>query len=515
MRILQWSIVLLVGWGFAGALCAQDEPDSLSHEAEERPAPPSEPAPVTAPATLQAEERPSPFARSVPADEGSRTAYVVPLQGQVGPPMLFILRRALKEAIENDVRTVVVDLDTPGGRLDTTLEMMEIIDGFEGDNIVYINDEAISAGAYISIAHDIITYAPGGVIGAAEAVTGTGEDIPEALSRKINSYLRAKVRTVADEDQYRADVMRAMMDPEFELNVDGEVLKEEGELLTLTADEGMMMVGDPPRPLFGAGIFDSVEDLLDERYGAGEYEIVSFEITWSERLAQYLEIIAPTLLGIGLLALFIEFKTPGFGIPGVVGIVLIGVVFLSNYVAGLAGYEPLIIFALGVLLIFLEILFFPGVLIFAMSGILMMVGSLIWSLADIWPAGEGEGIGGLTVSAEAVESAIARFTIGLVIAFVGAFFAFRFLPKTPLFRRLVLERAAGSQVEEEFIAHETSLPSIGATGIAVNDLHPGGTVEIEGRRYEASAEMGWLTRGQGVRVTGHGSFGLKVVATES
>lgn len=98
--------------------------------------------------------------------------------------------------------------------------------------------------------------------------------------------------------------------------------------------------------------------LLNAKFGATEYELRQFEVTWSERLAQYLTTLTPILLGLGVLALFVEFKTPGFGVFGISGIVLLGVVFLTNYVAGFSGHEPLLVFAVGLLLVFIEVFSF-------------------------------------------------------------------------------------------------------------------------------------------------------------
>ena len=131
--------------------------------------------------------------------EGKAKAYVIPVRDQIGGPILDILRRGLKDAIRAEATTVILDMHTPGGELGVTLEIMqEIIESFErfdGPIITYINTEAISAGAYIAVATNEITFAPYGQIGAAEAVSGGGGNIDSAMKRKVNSYLKAKIRS--------------------------------------------------------------------------------------------------------------------------------------------------------------------------------------------------------------------------------------------------------------------------------------------------------------------------------
>ena len=206
----------------------------------------------------------------------SRLAYVIPIKDQIGPPILDILRRGLKDAIRTNAQIVLLDMDTTGGELGVTLEIMEEIienlERFEGSIITYVNDEAISAGAYIAIATSEIAFSPNSQIGAAEAVSGSGANIDSSMKRKINSYLKAKIRNYSGNHRYRSQVMSAMMDANETFLIEGEplkakdgsVIKKAGELLTLTGEEACQLYGDPPAPLLGFGVFDSYEDILDQ-----------------------------------------------------------------------------------------------------------------------------------------------------------------------------------------------------------------------------------------------------------
>ncbi len=434
--------------------------------------------------------------------------YVIPITEAISTPNLYILRRGLKEAIANDVGMVVLDMDTPGGRVDITLDMMEMLDRFEGITATYVNDDAISAGSFIAAATQEIYFSPRGKMGASAVIQGTGEDVAETAKQKIESYLRANIRVMTAEYPYRSDVVRAMLDADFELKIGDEVLKPAGELLTLTAQEAVKEYGDPPHKLLGEGIYDSIEALLDARLGAGNYEIRDFELTYSEEIAKWMNTIAPVLMGLGVLLLFLEFKTPGFGIFGISGLVLLGIFFASHYVAGLAGNEAIFFFLLGVLLVLVELFFFPGTVIFALSGLGLMLGSLLWTMVDYWPSGEeGEG-GGLTP--EMFAEPFVQLIYGVSIAIGGILLVGRFFKGSWFERKLVLEAAAGGDSQTIREARESKLPRVGSEGVALTPLHPGGRVEIQGQRYEAHCAVGMIERGAAVWVVSSNDFDLIV-----
>ena len=206
-------------------------------------------------------------------------AYVIPIKDQIGPPILDILRRGLKDAIRENAQIVILDMDTPGGELGVTLEIMEEIieslEKFEGKIITYVNDEAISAGAYIAIATSEIAFAPKSQIGAAEAVSGGGANIDSSMKRKDKLLPKGKIRNYAGGHRYRSIIMSAMMDANESLLIEGEplraqdgsLIKKSGELLTLTGEEACKEYGNPPAPLLGFGVFEDVQSILDQKWG--------------------------------------------------------------------------------------------------------------------------------------------------------------------------------------------------------------------------------------------------------
>ncbi len=431
---------------------------------------------------------------------GLAKVMVIPVRGLIAKPQLYILRRGLKQAIAQNMHTVVLDMETPGGELDVAFEMIKALGKFPGKTIAYVNSEAISAGALISAGTDEIYFAPDGVIGAAAPVLATGEDIDVTLRSKIVSYLKARMRVVSEGKGYRGEVISAMIDIDSEFKIGNEVIKEKGELLSLTAQEAMKSYGQPPQPLLGKGIFRNEEALLDQLEGPGNYSVQKFEISGAEKLAQYLTMVTPLLLALGLVCLFIEFKTPGFGIFGISGIILLGLVFFGQFVAGFSGHEPVVFFLLGLTLLVIELLFFPGMTVLALSGVCLMLGSLVWAMADLWPHEP------IPLTGEVFFLPLANVLGAMILAVMIFLAVLKFLPKGWLWSAMVLNAAVGGEPT-------SARALLGEAGYAATALFPSGQVEIAGRRYEARLAIGYAEVGTPVKVTGIGEFGLIVEVT--
>jgi membrane-bound serine protease (ClpP class) len=498
----------------AEPILAPAEPASAAPASETSPAsaaPASEPSSPDPGSRIPDPESRSPDPESRSPDlefpQGNIDVYIIPITGAIDKANLFVLRRGLKEAIENDVKMVLLDMDTPGGRVDITIEMMEMLAKFDGITATYVNVDAISAGSFIAAATQEIYFAPSGKIGASAVIQGGGQEVPETARLKVESYLRANIRVITEDYPFRSDVIRAMLDADFELKIGDDVIKPAGELLTLTASEAMKeyaLPGQPAQPLLGKGIHATVEELLDARFGSGNYEIKDFHLTYSEVLAKWMNTFAPALLGLGMLALFLEFKTPGFGFFGIGGIALLGIFFISQYIAGLAGNEVVLFFALGILLILAELFFFPGTLIAALTGVILIFGSLLWAMVDIWP---GEP---LTLSPELLAEPLVNLVFGLSIALAGALLLSRFFPGSWFERRLVLSGSAGGDGPALRAQRTATLPTAGTLGIAITDLFPSGRVEIAGQRYDARSALGTIDNGTQIRVQKTGDFSLVV-----
>ena len=444
-------------------------------------------------------------AQEAPTAAAQRKVIIIPIREQIAPPELHVLRRGLKSAIEQGADTVILDMETPGGRLDVTFDMLKAIEKFPGKVITYVNGEAISAGALISAGTDEIHFAPGAIIGAAAPVSGGGEDIDETMKLKIVSYLKARVRSISDGKGFRGDVLSAMIDEDFELVVGGEILKPKGELLTLTATEAMKAYGEPANPLLGAGISPDIDSLMDALLGKGNYTATRLEVTWSEKIAQFITGIAPLLLAAGLVLLFIEFKTPGFGVFGIGGGVLLAIVFFGHHAAGLSGHEAALFFFIGFALVMIDLFFLPGFMLLAIPGALLMLGSLLWGMSDIWPDQP------IAWESDFLFKPLVNLVTGIGGAMLIFFLLLRFMPRGGLWGHMVLESSIGGETTLASAARqEVSL--IGATGRAVTALFPSGQIEIAGKRYDARLALGTVPPGTDVKVISVGEFELTVEA---
>src|SRR5687768_7559457 len=445
--------------------------------------------------------------------KSAERVYVIPVREQIGSAILYIIRRGIKEAIEQKAGAIILDMDTPGGSLGTTLEIMEAIAKFPGVTLTYVNDEAMSAGAFISATTEEIWFAPSGIIGAAAPVSMGGQDVEATMRQKVVSYLKARIRATSEGKGYRGEVISAMIDADYQLKIGDTVIKDKGELLSLTASEAAKTYGDPPKTLLSAGTAKSIDDLLAQRFGPGQHVVTTLAVTWSESLAVWLNAISSILLGIGLLAIYIEFKTPGFGMFGVIGIVCLAIVFLSSYVAGLSGHEPMLVFGLGLVLLAIEIFFMPGAVIFALSGLILMLGSIVWAMADLWP---NEPIS-VAWSGDAFVGPLSNLGLGLLIAVALGIALARFIPRAWLWDKLVVQSTIGgaAQLAGGGFVEGTELAAlVGREGVAVTGLRPGGQIEIDGHRYEARVAIGAIERGRPIVVRGYTDFGLIVEERE-
>ncbi len=345
------------------------------------------------------------------------------------------------------------------------------------------------------------------VIGAAAPVLSTGGDVDKTMKQKIVSYLRARMRASSEGKGYRGQVISAMIDEDYELKIGDKILKPKGELLSLTATEAMEKYGEPPQALLGAGKAADIDALLTAKFGAGGYEVRNFRVTWSEEFAQYLNAFSPILMGLGLLALFIEFKAPSHGLFAAIGVLLLLVVFFGHYVAGLSGHEPVLLFSLGLVLLAVELFFFPGVALPALLGLVLMLVSLVWAMADFWPNQP------MNISGGVLVRPLTNLGLGLGLSVVLGVILLRYLPKGWVWDKMVVGSAIGGAAQIAGVgpgeAHEV-VNLIGRRGVAVTVLRPSGQIEIGGRRFEAIVEVGAVDAGDTVIVRGRTDFALIV-----
>ena len=422
-----------------------------------------------------------------------QNAYAVKIDGQISPPQLYIIKRAIRSASSEGVKILAIDIDTPGGDLDSTLKIMQALRDFNGQTICYINPNAISAGSFIATACDKIYFSPEGVMGAAEAVNATGSDIDKSMQRKITSFLGAKVRAISGDNQRRADVQRAMNDPDFELKIGNKIIKKKGELLTLTAKEASQIIDN--KPLLSDGTTKTLSDALKLATG-DNVKIKSLKITWAEKVAKYISTVSPILMGIGFMLIFIDIKSGGFGLLGGLGIGALLIVFVGANLSGIAGYEEIIVFAIGALLVAVEIFFLQGTIFLALIGGVLMLGSLAWALGDIIPTRNFE------YNTDAFVSGFNQVGLGLLISAIMIALLWKFLPETRFMKNLILQTTKNSDTKNT----EESDSPIGKIGIALTDFMPSGKVDIDGKIVEATAIFGHIRTNDKVEIIGKKDF---------
>ena len=214
-------------------------------------------------------------------------------------------------------------------------------------------------------------------------------------------------------------------------------------------------------------------------------------------------------MGIGGFLLFMEFKTPGFGIFGYVGATMLCLVFAGKYAAGLAGHEEMLLFLIGTLLIFIELLVFPGTLILGITGALMAMGSLLWAMADIWPTSDFQ------ITPALFHAPLIELAKGLSITGIGIYFALRFLPNTWIGQVLILKEEVHNTNKAisgggSSLFPDTPLPEVGERGVTTSDLFPSGKVSINGHIFEAKSSLGLIKKGAEIEVVDHHDFNIMV-----
>lgn len=432
------------------------------------------------------------------SNDAPKTVYILPIREDIMPALTYVVRRGVKEAMEAKADLLILDMDTDGGRIDVTREIISILENFKGRTVTYVNKSAFSAGAFISVATQEIYMAPQSVIGAAAPIMiapgGQVEGMPDTVERKMTSAVRAMVRTSAEKNGHNVEVVEAMIDKTRELKVDGEVLNEKGQILTLTNLQAEKNYGNPPKPLLSKGTVDSLDGLI-KQLGFGGAKRVEVKPTGAEKLGTFLEKISPLLLIIGAIGIYIELKTPGFGLPGIVALASFSIYFLGGYIAGLSGIEWLAVFIIGLALLFLELLVFPGTLALGLAGAMLMVVALVMALVDVYP-----GMPRIPTLPQ-LQGPLQTLGIAAVGAAVAVLALARVLPETPIFRRLVSTTASG---EASTVAAElTRMSRVGLEGVAVSQLRPGGKAQFGEEIVDVITQGELLPKGTRVRIIGN------------
>lgn len=354
---------------------------------------------------------------------------VVPLSGEISPPLLLFLRRAVKAAENAGAGAIVFEMNTYGGRLDTAADITGVLNRTAVPTYTFINTNAGSAGSLIALATRHIYMSPVSAIGAAAPVLSTGGDLPATEKEKTLSYWSALIRSSATRNGHNPDIGDAFMDKEKEVKIGDRIVHAKGSLLTLTAQEATEQING--KPLLADGIADSVADLAKKAGLKGS--IVAVEPSGFERLAFWITALAPLLLLLGIICAYLEFKMPGVSMPGILAAICFALFFAGHYLAGLAGWEVVALFVLGLVFVLVEILFFAhSTIIFGVMGVFLMLGALLWAMIDRYP---GETF---FPTGDMIAIPLRNLFIALVAAAVLIMILARYLPQTSFYRRFAL-----------------------------------------------------------------------------
>lgn len=414
------------------------------------------------------------------ADENSeKTAFVFKWDGDIFDASERLIKRAIKKAEEMEVDYIIMELNTYGGRVDIADRLHQLLLNAKATTVVYINANAISAGALISISCDSIYMAPASQIGAVTVVTGEGEAAPD----KYQSVMRATMRSTAERQGRNPEVAEAMVDDRVEI----EGIIEAGKTLTFTSREA-------EEHGYSEGEFADVNELL-KHLNVKEENVSEYKETGMDTLMTWL--LHPALTGALMVIMFagvyFELQTPGVGFPIMASVAAAILYFAPHYIEGFAENWEVLLFFVGLLLLGLEVFVIPGFGVAGILGILCMIAGLAFSQIsyDIFKFGLPDD--------GSMNGAFLRVMLSMVIS-TGMLFAFGgSLLNSPAMRRMSLETTQDAS-EGYSIKAKDSDELIGQIGEAVTDLRISGRISVDGRFFDAITRGEYIEKGNTIEV---------------
>lgn len=412
------------------------------------------------------------------AQPEERLVYVAPIEGIIDLGLAPFVRRAIDEAAGAGAAALVLEINTFGGRVDAAVQIRDALLDSRVKTVAYVNKRAISAGALISLAAEHIVMAGGSTIGAATPVqAGQPGGAAQPVQEKTVSYVRKEFRATAESRKRPPLIAEAMVDADVAIR--GVIAK--GKLLTLTTDEALKhKLAD-----FRA---DTLEAAL-ERLGLGGAELRRVAPNWAEKLVRWLThpVVSSLLVSIAMIGILIELRTPGFGIPGGLGIASLALFLWGHWLVQLAGWEELLLALGGAVLVALELFVIPGFGIAGILGILALLAALVLSML-----GPGD-------TPQFIMTTAARVVGALLFAVLASLALLRYLPRLPFGRQFVLQ--TGLDAAQGYAsAPEGDRRWLGKRGRAASPLHPAGIAEIDGERVDVVSDGELIDAGELIKV---------------
>lgn len=414
--------------------------------------------------------------------------YRFDIKEDIGPNAWRQVKNAYTKAEEANVDLVLIEMNTFGGMVNFADSIRSRILDSPLETVVFINHNAASAGALISLASDRIYMSKGSSIGAASVVDQSGQLMPE----KHQSYMRGLMRATAEAKGRDPKIAEAFVDGDVDLPE----MKPAGKILTLTSAEAVAI------GLAEAEATSVAEVLTAE--GINSPQVTTHQVTTIDRIIAFL--INPAVSGLLILliigGIYFEMQTPGIGFALIVAVIAAALFFAPLYIQGLADNWEIALFVAGVVLILLELFVIPGFGVAGILGIICLVCGLAFSMVvnDYFDFSIAEP-GMLFNSFLLVIASMVVATIVMVI--FG-----KSLLNTRAFKRLVLQDEQRSAAG--YTSSKVNLEMVDKAGIAKTVLRPSGKVEIEGKWYDAVALDGFIDIGEEVYVEKHENYNLFV-----
>lgn len=416
------------------------------------------------------------------AKADSTKVFVFDMKEEIAQPIWRSTQIAFDKAEAWGADVMIIDMDTYGGAVDMADSIRTKILRSEIPVYVLINNNAASAGALISLACDKIYMMPGSTIGAATVVDQSGQAVPD----KYQSYMRSKMRATAEENGRDPDIAEAMVDPDKVV----ENISEKGKVLTFTTEEAILHGFADGEALNIKEVIEkeALKNVVIEEYHP---ETVDNIIGW---------LISPAISGLLIMimigGIYFELQSPGIGFPIVASLAAAILYFAPYYLEGMVENWELIVFIVGIILLFIEAFVTPGFGVLGGLGVTCLVFGLALAMIDN---------DGLNFEVVGLGSTLQAFTLVIVstaLSFSIIIFMLKpsFFEKGPLAKIVVTEKQ-GAYKDTEMIK-EVTVP-LQSEAIAHTDLRPAGKIKFNNVVYDAVALTGYIEKGKKVIVTDH------------
>ncbi|PLW94380.1 MAG: serine protease [Marinilabiliales bacterium] len=406
-----------------------------------------------------------------------KKVYIFDIKEMIAPPVWRTTKLAMEAAVDQKADIILIHMNTYGGTLDDADSIRTKILNSRIPVYVFIDKNAASAGALISIACDSIYMAPGANIGAATVVNQQGEQMPD----KYQSYMRSMMRSTAEAKNRDVDIAQAMVDPK--VYVAG--ISDSGQVLTFTVSEAIKYD-------FCEAKLNSIEEVL-ERTGYEDSEIIRHQLSATDKIIGWLihPIVSGILIMIIVGGIYFELQTPGIGFPIAAATLAALLYFAPLYIEGLANNWEILIFVAGLILIAVEIFAIPGFGVAGILGIILMVSGLTLSMVD------QIGPGTFDYDLSKLVRAFFVVIIAFFVSIVGSIALSKQLFSTTRFGNLALVK---TQITDEGYSSATVAykSMINKSGVSRTILRPSGKIEIDGDLYDAVALTSYINKGEKV-----------------